>query len=155
MNKIFTLCIALLGVLSSETVFAAQAELSGANTSWILTSTALVLLMTLPGLALFYGGLVRKKNVLSVLMQCFAIASISSGFTGAHSRFRCFRGVDDNSPESGSCPSHQTPNALAKVPSGISCCSPQAGHCYSPGPGFLFRRDRIPIAIDPSSGNAD
>ncbi len=78
MNKIFTLCIALLGVLSSETVFAAQAELSGANTSWILTSTALVLLMTLPGLALFYGGLVRKKNVLSVLMQCFAIASISS-----------------------------------------------------------------------------
>ncbi len=78
MIKIFTLCIALLGALSPETVFAAQAELSGANTSWILTSTALVLLMTLPGLALFYGGLVRKKNVLSVLMQCFAIASISS-----------------------------------------------------------------------------
>ncbi len=45
-----------------------------ANTSWILTSTALVLFMTLPGLALFYSGLVRKKNVLSVLMQCFAIA---------------------------------------------------------------------------------
>jgi Amt family ammonium transporter len=42
--------------------------LDGANTSWILTSTALVLFMTLPGLALFYGGLVRTKNILSVLM---------------------------------------------------------------------------------------
>jgi Amt family ammonium transporter len=49
-----------------------------ADTAWILTSTALVLLMTLPGLALFYGGLVRSKNVLSVLMQCFAIAGIAS-----------------------------------------------------------------------------
>ena len=49
-----------------------------ANTAWILTSTALVLFMTLPGLALFYGGLVRSKNVLSVLMQCFAIAGIVS-----------------------------------------------------------------------------
>jgi ammonium transporter, Amt family len=46
------------------------------NTAWMLTSTALVLFMTLPGLALFYGGLVRAKNVLSVLMQCFAIASV-------------------------------------------------------------------------------
>jgi Amt family ammonium transporter len=46
------------------------------NTAWMLTSTALVLFMTLPGLALFYGGLVRTKNVLSVLMQCFTIASI-------------------------------------------------------------------------------
>jgi ammonium transporter, Amt family len=46
------------------------------NTAWMLTSTGLVLFMTLPGLALFYGGLVRTKNVLSVLMQCFAIASI-------------------------------------------------------------------------------
>ncbi len=46
------------------------------NTAWILTSTGLVLFMTLPGLALFYGGLVRTKNVLSVLMQCFSIASL-------------------------------------------------------------------------------
>ena len=45
----------------------------GANTAWILTASALVLFMTVPGLALFYGGLVRTKNVLSVLMQCFAI----------------------------------------------------------------------------------
>jgi len=56
----------------------ADDALSGPNTSWILTSTALVLFMTLPGLALFYGGLVRSKNVLSVLMQCFAIAGVSS-----------------------------------------------------------------------------
>jgi ammonium transporter, Amt family len=56
--------------------FVAGAQDAAVNTgdaAWILTSTALVLFMTLPGLALFYGGLVRTKNVLSVLMQCFAI----------------------------------------------------------------------------------
>jgi Amt family ammonium transporter len=53
-------------------------EVNGANTAWVLTSTALVLFMTLPGLALFYGGLVRSKNVLSILMQCFAIACAAS-----------------------------------------------------------------------------
>ena len=53
-------------------------ELSGANTAWVLTSTALVLFMTIPGLSLFYGGLVRVKNVLSVLMQCFAITCLVS-----------------------------------------------------------------------------
>ena len=52
--------------------------MDGANTAWILTSTALVLFMTLPGLALFYGGLVRSSNVLSVLMHCFAIACLAS-----------------------------------------------------------------------------
>ncbi len=57
---------------------AAADELNAANTAWILSSTALVLFMTLPGLALFYGGLVRAKNVLSVLMQCFAIAGAAS-----------------------------------------------------------------------------
>ena len=56
----------------------AQDVLNGANTAWILTSTALVLFMTLPGLALFYGGLVRTRNVLSVLMQCFSIAVVVS-----------------------------------------------------------------------------
>jgi Amt family ammonium transporter len=54
----------------------AAAAANGADTAWILTSTALVLFMTLPGLALFYGGLVRTKNVLSVLLQCFAIAGV-------------------------------------------------------------------------------
>jgi Amt family ammonium transporter len=53
-------------------------ELNGANTAWILTSTALVLFMTIPGLSLFYAGLVRVKNVLSVLMQCFAITCVVS-----------------------------------------------------------------------------
>ena len=52
--------------------------LNGANTSWVLTSTALVLFMTIPGLSLFYAGLVRVKNVLSVLMQCFAITCVVS-----------------------------------------------------------------------------
>jgi len=67
-----------LFLLLPSLVFADDGQLNGANTGWILASTALVLLMTLPGLALFYGGLVRKKNVLSILMQCFAIGSISS-----------------------------------------------------------------------------
>ena len=50
----------------------------GADTAWIIVATALVLLMTLPGLALFYGGLVRSRNVLSVLMHCFSIACLMS-----------------------------------------------------------------------------
>ena len=52
--------------------------LSGADTAWMLTSTALVLFMTIPGLSLFYAGLVRVKNVLSVLMQCFALTALMS-----------------------------------------------------------------------------
>lgn len=59
-------------------VMAEAAVINQANTAWILASTALVLFMTLPGLALFYGGLVRSKNVLSVLMQCFGIAGVAS-----------------------------------------------------------------------------
>jgi Amt family ammonium transporter len=55
-----------------------EATLSAGDTAWVMTSTALVLLMTLPGLALFYGGLVRTKNVLSILMQCL----ISAGLVG-------------------------------------------------------------------------
>tara|TARA_R110002095_G_scaffold41553_3_gene38244 strand:- start:1544 stop:2836 length:1293 start_codon:yes stop_codon:yes gene_type:complete len=53
-------------------------ELNGANTAWILTSTALVLFMTIPGLSMFYAGLVRSKNVLSVFMQCFSITCVAS-----------------------------------------------------------------------------
>ncbi len=52
--------------------------MNAADTAWIMVATALVLLMTLPGLALFYGGLVRARNVLSVFMQCFAIAALMS-----------------------------------------------------------------------------
>ncbi|NND21853.1 MAG: ammonium transporter, partial [Silicimonas sp.] len=50
----------------------------GADTAWIIVATALVLFMTLPGLALFYGGLVRSRNVLSVFMHCYAIACVMS-----------------------------------------------------------------------------
>ncbi len=67
--------LASSGATAAET---AEATLNGANTAWILTSTALVLFMTLPGLALFYGGLVRARGVLSVLMHCFAIACMIS-----------------------------------------------------------------------------
>jgi Amt family ammonium transporter len=55
---------------------AEPAKLDPANTAWMITATVLVLFMTLPGLALFYAGLVRAKNVLSVLMQCFAITCV-------------------------------------------------------------------------------
>ena len=75
------LCLSLLlaGVVAPVIGFAQDApELNGANTAWILVATALVLFMTLPGLALFYAGLVRSKNVLSVLMQCFSIACLMS-----------------------------------------------------------------------------
>ncbi len=57
---------------------AAQDALDTGDTAWILVATALILLMTLPGLALFYGGLVRSGNVLSVMMQCFTVACVSS-----------------------------------------------------------------------------
>src|SRR6056300_808537 len=53
-------------------------NMNGADTAWIIVATALVLFMTLPGLALFYGGLVRARNVLSVFMQCYAIACLMS-----------------------------------------------------------------------------
>lgn len=75
--KVLTRLLACAVMLGIPGLAMAQ-ELNGANTAWILTSTALVLFMTLPGLSLFYGGLVRSKNVLSVLMQCFAIACVAS-----------------------------------------------------------------------------
>ena len=62
----------------AQDVVAAAAEPDSGDTAWILTSSALVLMMTIPGLALFYGGLVRSKNFLSVLVQCGAIAAITS-----------------------------------------------------------------------------
>ena len=65
-------------ILFANAAFADDAGISGADTAWIMTATALVLFMTIPGLSLFYGGLVRSKNVLSVLMQCFAITCLMS-----------------------------------------------------------------------------
>jgi Amt family ammonium transporter len=70
-------CLVIAG--ATTPAWAAEApKLDAANTAWMLTATALVLFMTLPGLALFYAGLVRTKNVLSVLMQCFAITGMAS-----------------------------------------------------------------------------
>jgi Amt family ammonium transporter len=69
---------ALLVVAMLASAGASADELNGADTAWILTSTALVLFMTIPGLSLFYAGLVRVKNVLSVLMQCFALTCLMS-----------------------------------------------------------------------------
>ncbi len=57
---------------------AQEASLNSGDTAWLLTSTALVLFMTIPGLSLFYAGMVRAKNALSVMMQCFTIACLSS-----------------------------------------------------------------------------
>jgi Amt family ammonium transporter len=74
--KHFNLGLLFLFGMSAPDLFAS--EINSGDTAWILTSTALVLFMTLPGLALFYGGLVRTQNVLSVLMQCFAICCIVS-----------------------------------------------------------------------------
>ena len=69
----------MIGVLAALAPSAATAdELSAGDTAWMLTATALVLFMTIPGLSLFYAGMVRSKNVLSVLMQCFAITGLMS-----------------------------------------------------------------------------
>ncbi len=71
-------CFLISFSLLSLPVLAEESGFNGANTAWVLSASALVLLMTLPGLALFYGGLVRSKNVLSILMQCFSIAGLAS-----------------------------------------------------------------------------
>jgi Amt family ammonium transporter len=62
--------------LNVSQAFADEAQLSAGDTAWMLTATALVLFMTIPGLSLFYAGMVRAKNVLSVLMQCFTITAL-------------------------------------------------------------------------------
>jgi len=72
------LSLFILVFISTPAFASGAGSLDPGDTAWILTSTALVLFMTLPGLALFYGGLVRSKNVLSILIQCFAIAGIVS-----------------------------------------------------------------------------
>lgn len=118
-----------LSVLSQS--IQANETLNSADTAWILTASGLVLFMTVPGLALFYGGLVRTKNVLSILMQCFAITALVSicwligGYSLAlsHSdQFNAFIGstsklfllslnaesVKDNLPETVYCMYHLT-----------------------------------------------
>jgi len=68
----------LLVAAFSSAVLADDAAIRSGDTAWLMTSTALVLFMTIPGLALFYAGMVRAKNTLSVMMQCFAIAGLVS-----------------------------------------------------------------------------
>ncbi|MDP6230868.1 MAG: ammonium transporter [Nitrospinaceae bacterium] len=79
-NKIPQIMTSLLVLLIALAPIPALAEeapvLNSGDTAWMLTATALVLFMTIPGLSLFYAGMVRSKNVLSVLMQCFAITSL-------------------------------------------------------------------------------
>ncbi|MDG9927962.1 MULTISPECIES: ammonium transporter [unclassified Pseudomonas] len=69
---------ALLSLVTPGLAMADEAVLNSGDTAWMLTATALVLFMTIPGLALFYGGMVRSKNILSVMMQCFAITGLMS-----------------------------------------------------------------------------
>lgn len=75
LGLLFTILVLVFGMPS--VVFAQGSDqLNSGDTAWLLTATALVLFMNIPGLALFYGGLVRAKNVLSVLMQCFALTAL-------------------------------------------------------------------------------
>ncbi len=64
--------------LPAEALAADKAKLDSGDTAWVLTATALVLMMTIPGLVLFYGGMVRKKNVLAIMMQVFAITCLAT-----------------------------------------------------------------------------
>jgi Amt family ammonium transporter len=78
--------LAILGLITPTLLFAQEATaaatpaatpyIDSGNTAWMIVATALVLLMTIPGLALFYGGLVRQKNVLNILMQCFILTAV-------------------------------------------------------------------------------
>ena len=74
-----------LPLLASGAAWADDAPkvIDSGDTAWVLASTALVLMMTLPGLALFYGGLVRAKNVLNIFMQCFIAAGAGRRALGA------------------------------------------------------------------------
>ncbi len=80
MKNILQKVSVLLGLLTCSVAAAQEGVIDSGDTAWMLTSSALVLFMLLPGLSLFYAGLVRVKNVLSVLMQCFAIGCVMSLF---------------------------------------------------------------------------
>ncbi|MEQ8195774.1 MAG: ammonium transporter [Rhodospirillales bacterium] len=85
--RAFFIAAACLLIMPVDAYAQGKAALSDGNTAWLLTATALVLFMTIPGLALFYGGLVRTQNVLSVLMHCYAICCLASvlWFIGVYS----------------------------------------------------------------------
>ena len=76
--KSFGAFLAMLFLSSGSLLAQGETPIDTGNTAWMITATVLVLMMALPGLALFYGGVVRSKNVLSVLMHCYAIAALAS-----------------------------------------------------------------------------
>ena len=101
MNKLFRMAFAACGLIlamqgawadaPTEPGLMSVDKISAGDTAWMLTSTALVLMMSIPGLALFYGGMVRKKNVLATLMQTFAITCVVTllwGLSVTHGRSR-------------------------------------------------------------------
>lgn len=94
--------ILLAAFLLAPSLSYAEDSISGADTAWILTATALVLFMTIPGLSLFYAGLARSKNVLSILMQCFSLTCLMSilwfiaGYSLAFGEGNAFIGGLDN-----------------------------------------------------------
>src|SRR6266478_3517232 len=65
-----------LGTMVASPAFAQQGKIDGADTAWMIVATAIVLMMTIPGLALFYAGMVRKKNILATLAQSFAATAL-------------------------------------------------------------------------------
>ncbi len=75
---LFSAACAALCCASTSLHAAETSTIQSGDTAWLLTSTALVLFMMIPGLALFYAGLVRSKNVLSIFMQCFALTAVLS-----------------------------------------------------------------------------
>jgi ammonium transporter, Amt family len=93
---------ALAGTLAAVPAFAQDPTIDTGSTAWMITATALVLLMTIPGLALFYGGMVRKMNVLAIVMQSFAICCLVSvlwmvvGYTLAFTEGSAFFGSFSN-----------------------------------------------------------
>ena len=76
MKKLTCFTAALCGLGLALPAAAAPPDLDSGDTAWVLTATLLVIMMSLPGLALFYGGLVRRKNALSILLQVFAVFSL-------------------------------------------------------------------------------
>ncbi len=76
MRKFITVCLMLIGLMGLPVSAVAQDGIDSGDNAWILTSSALVLMMTGPGLALFYGGLVRQRNVLGTMMQSFAMMAM-------------------------------------------------------------------------------
>jgi Amt family ammonium transporter len=76
--SIILMIVSILPVAAHSTVVKEVPHIDFGNTAWMIVATALVMFMTIPGLALFYGGLVRRKNVLNILMQCFIIMAMIS-----------------------------------------------------------------------------